>query len=134
MPWSIADNATSNSSVKEKVGDLGDSFVRATGQSGKLYMGFVCFALVSLILGYLLFYAELTDFAVLLLVASVIAALTVAAWICFAVRCPKCGSKIVWMAVRHQSANEWSRWLMTLTACPTCGFVPPPSDGTPTFG
>lgn len=41
---------------------------------------------------------------------------------CLSVRCPDCGARWMWMAVRRQSVGQWLRWLTTLSACPTCGM------------
>jgi predicted RNA-binding Zn-ribbon protein involved in translation (DUF1610 family) len=39
-----------------------------------------------------------------------------------AVRCPDCGARWVWMAVSERDHNEWMPWLLTLHACPRCGY------------
>ena len=42
-----------------------------------------------------------------------------------AVRCPDCRARWVWMAVSEQNHNELIRWLLTLHACPKCGYGAP---------
>lgn len=39
---------------------------------------------------------------------------------CLAIRCPQCGLRWVWNAVRTQDVNRWLVFLMRLRACPGC--------------
>ena len=39
---------------------------------------------------------------------------------CIFIRCPKCKTAWVWMAVSKQSPSKWLQWLLTLNHCPTC--------------
>lgn len=42
-----------------------------------------------------------------------------------AVRCPDCGARWVWIAISERDHNEWLPWLLTLAACPKCGYGAP---------
>ena len=42
----------------------------------------------------------------------------------FGIRCPICGAKVLWLAVRDQPIHGWLHWLNGLDACPKCGFRP----------
>jgi hypothetical protein len=46
-----------------------------------------------------------------------------------AVRCPRCGARLVWLAVKEQSAGNWLPWLLQLRSCPKCRFDPASDDG-----
>jgi hypothetical protein len=41
------------------------------------------------------------------------------AWM--SIRCPNCGARWVWLAMRHHALGQWQPWLVGLTACPSCG-------------
>ena len=36
------------------------------------------------------------------------------------VQCPKCGTRLLWKAVREQPSQRWLFWLMALEECPAC--------------
>jgi hypothetical protein len=40
---------------------------------------------------------------------------------CFSIRCPSCGKRWVWAAVRGQAAGAWLAVLLSHHACPNCG-------------
>ena len=50
------------------------------------------------------------------------------AYLCTAVRCPKCGAKWIWMGVNGKLSPKSLDTLVTLDHCPTCGHaaIPPP--------
>lgn len=39
------------------------------------------------------------------------------------VRCPQCGLRLLWRAMRTQPAGAWLAWLLRLKKCPGCGHV-----------
>jgi hypothetical protein len=39
------------------------------------------------------------------------------------IRCPKCGTRWLWMAVSRKHDTSWLRWLVRLSACPTCSYT-----------
>ena len=41
---------------------------------------------------------------------------------CGSIKCPKCGVKWFWLAVRGKGSGSWLFWLSSLTVCPKCGF------------
>ena len=43
-----------------------------------------------------------------------------AAVACAAIRCPNCGARWVWEAVRKQAQDKWLLWLTQLSCCPHC--------------
>jgi len=43
------------------------------------------------------------------------------AWLAFAIRCPACGAKVAWRAVRTAPAGRWLMELLSMKACPACG-------------
>lgn len=40
---------------------------------------------------------------------------------CMVIRCPKCGSKWLWVAIKNQSLNSWLLSLTNNGSCPECG-------------
>lgn len=61
-----------------------------------------------------------TEFAV---IAISIAAIGLVSGL-YAIRCPTCGTRLLWYAMRKKEATESLSWLITLSNCPVCG-----SDG-----
>ena len=44
-------------------------------------------------------------------------------WGVLTVRCPACGTRLLWKAAREQSPDSWWPWLSSLHTCPVCGAV-----------
>jgi len=44
-------------------------------------------------------------------------------WGVLTVRCPVCGTRLLWKAAREQSPDSWWPWLNSLHTCPVCGAV-----------
>jgi hypothetical protein len=40
---------------------------------------------------------------------------------CVTIKCPRCGARLLWKAVREQPSDRWYSWLMSLETCPVCG-------------
>jgi hypothetical protein len=41
---------------------------------------------------------------------------------CTAIRCPRCGKRWVWDAMRSQAAGRWLAALLSARLCPSCGY------------
>ncbi len=99
------------------------SVLRRAGQAWKLQLAFVGL----LVAGVLMVWAQLqiTSFTAeqftLLTLAGVVMGLASLFGACFAIRCPACGSKWLWQAVRTKHSSSWLTWLLEQKACPTCG-------------
>lgn len=48
-------------------------------------------------------------------------------WGALFIRCPGCGARLYWKAVKERAPTEALGWVMKLGTCPTCG-----ADGMPT--
>lgn len=46
-------------------------------------------------------------------------------WAALTIRCPSCGTRLLWKAMRERTLLEHEHWLLSLEVCPACG-----SDGT----
>lgn len=46
-------------------------------------------------------------------------------WAALTIRCPSCGARLLWKAMRERTLLEHEHWLLSLEVCPACG-----SDGT----
>jgi hypothetical protein len=40
------------------------------------------------------------------------------------IKCPKCGAKLFWRALKEAPASQWLQWLLTLSRCPACEHDP----------
>src|SRR5262249_49692645 len=94
------------------------SFLEKTGQAKRFRTGIGLFITIGVLLLWMFFYAELTDYFVFMFLATVVAAFAVALWLCLAIRCPRCKAKIVWIAVHEHATEKWLFWLSRLTICP----------------
>jgi len=45
------------------------------------------------------------------------------AWGVLTVRCPSCGTRLLWKAALEQRPGSWWLWLSSLQTCPVCGAV-----------
>jgi hypothetical protein len=59
-----------------------------------------------------------------LMIAVIVSQMATGVWVCFNVRCPNCGAKLLWVAIRKQSIGSWMPWLLRQTSCPLCSFQP----------
>jgi hypothetical protein len=55
-----------------------------------------------------------------IMLAGIVVGLAGMVWSALAVRCPKCGTRLVWRAVSEQSTANWLMWLLHLDSCPSC--------------
>jgi hypothetical protein len=60
------------------------------------------------------------DSGLIMLVVGVGLGLASGVWAVWAVRCPRCGSKLLWRAVSEQDSGSWLQWLMAQDECPSC--------------
>ena len=100
------------------------SFIHETGQSTKIHIGIGAFVAMGGVLAYVMFHGRMSDAAVFASLTLIVCALGVGTWLCLTVRCPRCGVRILWLAVRSRPANDWFPWLISLTSCPKCLFAP----------
>jgi hypothetical protein len=100
------------------------AFVQAIGQRGTVVLGFgLSFAFGMALLVVVTRVVEHP--AVIGWVPGLIAGTVVPTlWVCWAVRCPSCGARIVWIAIYEQGMNNWMRWLLSLVECPKCRHRP----------
>src|SRR2546425_657535 len=99
-----------------------NSVLAKTSQTWKIGIGLVgqILGALSLLAGLHGRGSPLLAFGGLLLAAIA----TVGPWI--SIRCAKCGTRWLWMAVRTQPNLQWLRWLGEQERCPTCGDDPTP--------
>jgi hypothetical protein len=106
---------------------LRSGIISRTGQMWKLGVGFA----VLMASGAGMMYAQSQIHAVspgqffFLMMGSVAVGMLAMAFACLFVRCPNCRARWVWTAMRHQKADVWTTWLLTLKSCPTCGTPGP---------
>jgi hypothetical protein len=107
--------------------DVVYGFIRATRQTWKFNLGWG-----GLVIGCVCLFGEVegwwrlsspTAEALMILGGC---SLNVAAFMAMilAIRCPECGLKVFWQALRTQPIVGWMTWLNNLRACPSCGYQP----------
>jgi hypothetical protein len=98
------------------------SYIKRAGQLWKLYVGMagVLFGGILIWFGRSRIEAA-PDTAIPIIVAGTAVGLTSMVWSAIAVRCPKCGTRLLWRAVSEESSANWLTWLLHLDACPSCG-------------
>ncbi len=101
-----------------------ETLIVRSRQQRKLLLGLVWLPIVGLglVLATLMGYVgnspgEKAGFAI----AGVVVAVASYMWMAMSVRCPTCGTKLLWHAMSSKSPDEWLHWLITLERCPSCG-------------
>lgn len=100
-------------------------WIKRSGQAWKLGV-FYLFILLTLLL-FVAFVMAVNDVRLVdelgtmeLAFAFVGVGFTSLIWICFSVRCPRCGYKPVWNILRRSDVSTWLVTLHTLDRCPQC--------------
>jgi uncharacterized membrane protein len=99
------------------------SYIKATGQLWKLalfllVMPVTGLALITLAMSSLLDgHADVSVWLIILGILFSMGGYVVGG---LTVRCPQCGARLLWRAVRESSHREWLSRLMTLERCPFC--------------
>jgi hypothetical protein len=104
--------------------------IETTGQMRTLYAGVWMAGLMGFLVLSIVLYSDQTSLDFVVILAALLAAVIVAVWVNFSVRCPNCGARLLWMAIRGQPASNWMSWLITQTACPVCSFEPEVKKGS----
>ena len=99
------------------------SYVKAAGQMWKFYLFFMTFPLVGLALVFSALKGvagENINLSIFLVLSGL--SLGIAGFILgvVTVKCPKCGARLLWKAVKEQPSQNWLFWLMGLDKCPAC--------------
>lgn len=98
------------------------SYIKRAGQLWKFYLG-----TAGMLAGGILIWfgqsriASAADTAVPTILAGTAVGLASMVWNAVAVRCPKCGTPLLWRALSGQSFANWLTWLLHLDKCPSCG-------------
>ncbi len=111
--------------------------IARSGQWWKVYAG-IGFAVVCAVMVFVAVrqglsptVSENADTWFMVRVIATIAGLVGAAVLLGWVRCPQCGSRWVWSALRTQPLDNWLPWIMTLERCPKCGYSHAEEHGRP---
>lgn len=99
-----------------------DSFVRRSGQ-GRLLLVNLVFVVIGLA-ALVLWWVEPVTANLVALAVTVALGVASFASVALLVRCPRCGLRLGWRALRDSEAGSWLKWLLTLRACPSCGYSP----------
>jgi hypothetical protein len=111
--------------------DVGAGFINATRQTWKFNVGWgLVFAGCLSLFGQVEGWWGLASSTTLVLLILGSTSLSVAAFtgMILSIRCPHCGLKILWQALRTQPALGWMVWLNNLKVCPSCGYEPSLAD------
>ncbi len=99
-----------------------DSYLKKAAQLWKLYLG-----MAAVLIGGVLVWVGRSrigssgDRAVVTILVGTAVGLAGMVWSAVAIKCPACGTRLLWEAVSTQSAGSWLTWLLHLDACPSCG-------------
>lgn len=109
---------------RAKIG--GRTWIRATGQAWKLWVFFLIMG-ISGGIG-VAFISSVNETLLLpglgersLAFALVGTSVMGFLWLCFAIRCRRCGHRPAWLILRSKHASRWLSTLSSLDACPRCG-------------
>ena len=97
------------------------SYLKKSGQIWKFYLA----AVVTLVGGALIWIGQSRldaagDSALVLMLVGAGMGVVGMVWSAVAVKCPKCGTRLLWRAVSEQSSGNWLTWLLHLDRCPSC--------------
>ena len=102
------------------------SYLKSSGQFWKIYLFFVlqlvAFALVMTAVS--VGHGQSAEQMALLLFTGLTLGFGSFVWTCFAVKCPKCKTRLFWKAVSGQSSQNWLIRLFALNNCPVCQQKP----------
>ena len=99
----------------------GLTFVERTGQRWKLRAVFWLPGLMMLLTYWLAKVSATSSLKFLFIVGGDAGGLAFFVWSIASFRCPACGDRVLFRAMREQSIREWETWLLALSACPVCG-------------
>lgn len=100
------------------------SYLKSAGQMWKFWLFFLAFPLIgSALLAAVLkgFLGQNVNLSIFLILSGLGLSLTGLVLGCGTIKCPKCGARLLWKAVKEQPSNSWFSWLMSLDRCPVCG-------------
>lgn len=100
-----------------------DNVITRSGQGWKSTLGLILVVATGLVVMY-----GADDTADAIAASAVVATFTAVAIglvVTLSLRCPDCRARWIWIGLSHQDHNQWLRWLMTLQACPECGYRGP---------
>jgi hypothetical protein len=100
------------------------SYLKSTGQMLKFWLFFLVLPLVGLALLAVVLkgcVGQGVNLSISLILSGL--GLSIAGFIlgCVTIKCPECGARLLWKAVREQPSDSWYSWLMGLEMCPVCG-------------
>jgi len=108
------------------------SVITRSGQAPKALCAFVGFMLGGSLafLGNFL-HPSTSPYGVLFQIGGTAVGLAFFVYGCTSVRCPSCGARWVWDAMRRKSVNAWLPSLLGSRVCPVCGYPDASVTSTP---
>jgi hypothetical protein len=98
------------------------SLLSGTGQVDTLRHARLCFALALLWSLVTLFEREARGFVAEAASAAFFIFVGAGLVVASRIRCPECGTRWFFYAIRAQPVGQWLFWLKRFSACPRCGF------------
>lgn len=102
------------------------SWIADTGQLWKLWLFYLMIlTTIVLIVAFILAVNSyvISDFAgrFELAISFILLGASALVWLCFSIRCPRCGKKPVWGILKTADVNSWLVKLHAIERCPECG-------------
>ncbi len=103
-----------------------NSYVSRSGQSWKFGVSFfsVFFGLIGFFTALKLNARESPDLATFLILTGMLLSVFGFIWICVAIRCRSCGTRIVWHAMKTNKVGTWYEDVFSRQSCPACNAKP----------
>src|SRR6266496_1656677 len=90
------------------------SYLKATGQLWKFYLFLAAPILgVVLIISSLEIMPKQENLALVLLLSGILFGFIGFSWACLTIMCPRCQTRLLWMALKKQSHQNWMSWLLS---------------------
>jgi len=105
---------------------LSNSYIGRSGQAWKVWLGafFLLIGFLMIMLVFIPAVRVLESIRMALLLGGIVFSALSLLWVCLAVRCKKCRTRLVWRAMKEQSHQKWLSYLLTSKECPYCDKAP----------
>nr|WDE41602.1 hypothetical protein [uncultured bacterium] len=101
-----------------------NNFIKSTNQIWKIVLSLSIMVFLGFVLIFNQWFGEGIDLFAGKLWPVTLVGVIATIWGCFSVKCPNCGTKLLYYAISKIEHNSWITWLFTFRQCPECEYVP----------